>query len=533
MPKRIAILALLSVACSPSSSPSRRSGALTSLQLGVTNAVEKVRPGSPVPSSTAATLEAARNELEAFQIVIGGGASGVSGVTATAGALTGPSGAQIPAAGVHLYQVGLYDVLYAANTDGAAGEWPDPLIPDVDVYFGEKRNAFPFDVASNVSRAIWVQLFVPPGTPPGIYQGAVTVQATGAAATQVPVSLRVRNFELPSTPSLKSAFGFSVDTACRAHLGTMFCNSDADAKQFIEVYGRAALDHRISFFDPYYTYPSNGDFSTFDAATGPLLDGTATSQLGDARFTASSLARGMWSNVAGMTAAKTHFDQQAWMGLFDYTCDEPPMTCAFSDIPTRAAASHQAGLRTLVTTSIATLTQQGLLDAVDIVVPIVNEMQDPGNDAVDHRGDYDPFLARSWNKEVWMYQSCESQGCGGCGPSNATKSTAAWPSVQIDHPGIRNRAMEWLSYRFDVSGELYWETLNHLDDAWNSHLAGHNALCDFGGNGDGALFYPGTPSQIGGTTHIPVASQRLELIREGMEDYEYLHLLDALGAEVL
>jgi hypothetical protein len=71
----------------------------------------------------------------------------------------------------------------------------------------------------------------------------------------------------------------------------------------------------------------------------------------------------------------------------------------------------------------------------------------------------------------------------------------------------------------------------HLDDAWNSHVAGHDALCDFGGNGDGALFYPGTPARIGGTHDIPVESMRLQLIREGMEDYEYLHLLSTLGGE--
>jgi len=43
--------------------------------------------------------------------------------------------------------------------------------------------------------------------------------------------------------------------------------------------------------------------------------------------------------------------------------------------------------------------------------------------------------------------------------------------------------------------------VQHLDDAWNSHVAGHNAFCDFGGNGDGSLFYPGKPSIIGGTNY--------------------------------
>jgi hypothetical protein len=47
----------------------------------------------------------------------------------------------------------------------------------------------------------------------------------------------------------------------------------------------------------------------------------------------------------------------------------------------------------------------------------------------------------------------------------------------------------------------------------------------FGGNGDGTLFYPGTPDIVGGKTHIPIESIRLKLIREGLEDYEYLTLL--------
>jgi hypothetical protein len=43
------------------------------------------------------------------------------------------------------------------------------------------------------------------------------------------------------------------------------------------------------------------------------------------------------------------------------------------------------------------------------------------------------------------------------------------------------------------------------------------------------LFYPGRPDRIGGRTHIPIESIRLKLIREGMEDYEYLALLARLS----
>ena len=499
--------------------------ALDAATVGVTDALTKVRPDFVVPSSTTAHLDAARNEVEPFQIVLGGGASGLSGVTATAADLVGPDGARIAAANVRLYQVGLYHVLYASNVEGAPGEWPDPLIPDVDLYFGEKRNAFPFDVAAATSRAIWVEVFVPPGTPAGMYSGSVTVSAQNLSATAVSVALRVRGFDLPSTSSLKSAFGFSVDNACRAHHGETYCQSDADAAPLVSAYGRAALEHRISFWNPYYTFPSNGDFTTFDANSGPLLSGTAAVHLAGARMTTTALGT---HDANGMAATKSHFDAKGWKGLFDYTCDEPPATCAFSDIPTRAAPVHAAGMRTMVTTDLAKINANNLADAIDIVCPVIDSLQPAG--AADNRASYDAFLSRSAAKELWTYQSCDEHGCAnGCSAGQASDTTSGWPSYMIDASAMQNRAMQWLAYKLRVSGELYFETAMHLEDAWNSHVAGHDALCDFGGNGDGALLYPGTPAQIGGTHDIAVDSMRFALIREGYEDYEYLHLLEALG----
>ena len=37
------------------------------------------------------------------------------------------------------------------------------------------------------------------------------------------------------------------------------------------------------------------------------------------------------------------------------------------------------------------------------------------------------------------------------------------------------------------------------------------------------------PARIGGTSDIPIESIRLKLIREGLEDYEYLYLCSRLG----
>ena len=520
------LLLLLAAGCNDSPHTLATRAALDAPAVGVVDGLTKIRPDFAVPPSATASIEAARNEFEPFQIAVAGGASGVKGLTAVASELVGPAGARIPAADVRFFQEGLYHVNYASNVEGAAGDWPDPLIPDVDAYFGEKRNGLPFDVAAATTRAIWVEVFVPRGLAAGLYAGDVTVSAaSGLPTATVHVALRVRDFELPSTASLKSAFGFSVDNACRAHHGETYCTGDADAAPLVAVYGRAALEHRISFFDPYYTFPSNGDFTTFDANTGPLLDGTAAVRLPGAHMTTTALGN---KDSAGDQAAATHFAAKGWKDLFDYTCDEPPATCAFSDIPARAAPVHAAGLPTLVTTDLAKVNANGLADAVDIIVPVIDSLQPAG--AADNRASYDAFLARSPMKQVWTYQSCDEHGCAsGCTAAQASATTSGWPTYMIDSSPIQNRAMQWLDYELRVSGELYFETAMHLDDAWNSHVSGHNALCDFGGNGDGALFYPGTPAQIGGTHDVPVESLRLALIREGMEDYEYLHLLDTLG----
>jgi len=86
-----------------------------------------------------------------------------------------------------------------------------------------------------------------------------------------------------------------------------------------------------------------------------------------------------------------------------------------------------------------------------------------------------------------------------------------------------NRLQQWQSFKYDILGELYYDMVYAYGqgDPWSS-------LYYFGGNGDGTLYYPGRPDKIGGATHIPVESIRLKLIREGMEDYEYISLLKML-----
>ena len=124
-------------------------------------------------------------------------------------------------------------------------------------------------------------------------------------------------------------------------------------------------------------------------------------------------------------------------------------------------------------------------------------------------------------KGLWWYQSCASHGCNIIGD----EYFRGWPSYMIDAPPVANRILQWLAWKYGIEGELYFsmnEAFGRAGDPWDS-------VSLFGGNGDGTLFYPGRPARIGGASDIPIESIRLKLIREGLEDYEYLDLCSQLG----
>ena len=84
--------------------------------------------------------------------------------------------------------------------------------------------------------------------------------------------------------------------------------------------------------------------------------------------------------------------------------------------------------------------------------------------------------------------------------------------------------MGWMAWRYAATGELYYSADQRLATAWDA-----GGQFEAGANGDGTLFYPGPPSIVGGTHHIPIESIRLKRIRDGREDHELMTWLDAHG----
>ncbi|HZX94899.1 MAG TPA: DUF4091 domain-containing protein [Myxococcales bacterium] len=496
-------------------------GSASAAQVWVAPAAQKIRPSAQPPAGAAAVarIAAAKNEFEAFHVVVTGQAAGVS---MSLSGLDDGKGHTISGRDVVLYREALINVPQQTGGDGAAGMWPDALVPDVDPIVGEKRNAFPFNVPANESRAVLVDVHAPQGTPAGKYTG--TLHVTGGITQDVAVELTVWDFDVPSTSTLKTAFGMAWNGPCMGH-GDGGCSGGDKDMALRARYIQAALDNHVSIHQPYYTSTldssGNGNWGAFDQYAGPFLDGTANTRLSGAKLTSVSVN----GALAGPTVKgwSQHFKDKGWTTattLFAYVCDEPPLTCKWTDIPGRIAnvRAGDPSMPTLVTTTTWEAKNNGV-SGIDLFVPVINFVEGkPGsNEAGNQRAKF--------GANTWWYQSCMSFGCSSVGGGRDGTGETGWPTYAIDSDGTRNRSMEWMSFAYDMSGELYYEmTMAYFNgDAWTNQTA-------FGGTGDGTLFYPGTTAKIGGSTEIPVESLRLKGVRDGMEDYELLALAKKLGA---
>ncbi|MCY1072874.1 DUF4091 domain-containing protein [Archangium lansingense] len=477
----------------------------------------KVRPDTaPRALSEEIHLTAARNEFVSFQVALHGGDSGLRGVRASLPSLDGP--ARISGPEVTLYREDFLTTRQPSTPDTPVGRWPDALVPDVDELANETRTAFPFDVPARESRAIWVDVLVPMDAPPGDYLGTVEVTSDGLREN-VPVRLTVVDALLPSTPSLATAFLLWSPHVCRAHTGRTDC-SRQELEPLLARYQRLALEHRVTLSSAFPRVSGAAtwdvpDWASFDATWGPFLDGTAPSRLPGARMTSLEYL-GEYSPQA-LADFATHFRERGWLErAYAYVGDEPPFGTPWPEIRERATLVKQVapGLRVLLTTNIQQLRKERMEELVDLPVPLINHMD--GTSA-----QYSEFLSQP-GKELWLYQSCMSHGCeyGTNAPEN--KPGAGWPSYMLDRSAAKARALEWLSFLSGATGELYYQTVGMLSSAWEDQFR-------FNGNGEGTLFFPGTPQRIGGATDVPVASLRLKLIRQGVQDYEWLKLVSDAG----
>jgi hypothetical protein len=130
-----------------------------------------------------------------------------------------------------------------------------------------------------------------------------------------------------------------------------------------------------------------------------------------------------------------------------------------------------------------------------------------------------------------------------------TGPKAPYCTLFIDHPGTELRVWLWQTWQRKIDGVLVWETnywtstaaypdsehpQNPYDDpmGWRSGYSTPNGEKRPWGNGDGRFIYPPEAAAdahpSGPVLEGPVDSIRWEMLRDGIEDYEYMVILKKL-----
>ena len=502
----------------------------------------KVAPSRPAPQekSSTASLAAARNDREAVQIVLRPGKE-LKQLTAAAGVLSGPGGATIPAENVQVLRVYYHYVHTPTDKMGVQGEWPDALPP---------LNK-PLDLPTGKNQPLWVLVHVPKDAPAGDYTGAIALTAEGWSAV-VPLRLHVWNFALPERNHIDTAFGLSTNRIFRYHRLT----ADADKRRVFDMYLKSFSDHRIS---PYGPTPldrirvkfvpeadpprADVDFSAFDAAMQRAVEQYHVTNF---RLHIEGMGGGTYERryepKIGGFGEKTpqyqamfssyvkqleeHLREKGWLKMaYIYWFDEPePKDYAFVRAGMERLKKYAPGLQIMLTEQ----PEEALVGPVDIWCPVSPNYK---HDQAEQR--------RAHGDRFWWYVCC--------GPK------APYCTLFIDHPATELRVWLWQTWQRDITGVLVWASTywtspaefpdkDHPQDPYKDPM-GYRSHYDkagvkqYWGNGDGRFLYPpltaATPGASGSEPVIepPVSSIRWEMLRDGIEDYEYLWLLRDLIAK--
>ncbi|MCS6830676.1 MAG: DUF4091 domain-containing protein [Armatimonadota bacterium] len=456
--------------CLQLSAQTQQAGA--SITWWVAPSAQKVFRGDSPPANPVrfVSLSAARGEREAAQVVLRAESSRQL-LHAEVSNLTNEQGYRLPKDVVTLYRVA-YVYLPAHQK-----EYPDPLPP----------LRIPLSLEPAQCQPLWLSVEVPRDAQPGLYRGGLELQFTDGERHRVPIEVRVWNFDIPLTPSMRTAFGLWGDGIARHHGVSL----DSKAHQkLLERYWEWLVSRRIS---P-YSIPVD------------IFSPEASKYLGDPRLT--SFVIPYSDDEAQLRRTVEHLRQGGWLhkGYF-YVVDEPITREQYDRlIQTCAKIKKVDPSLKIVSPYYRNPDFDKDKTPFDLLAGYIN-IWCP-NTAFFH-----PEQLRKrqqQGEEVWWYVCC--------GPGKP------FANFFVDMDGTAHRILFWQQKAFGVQGLLYWNTVwwnpTSTEDPWQDIAT----VKDINPNvyGDGSLVYPGKRAGVYG----PVTSIRLELLCDGAEDYEYLTLYE-------
>lgn len=470
----------------------------------IANSCRKVLPEDDLaglPIRTGIQLTAARDETESCQLAVRAGEQPVQ-VELVAPPLTGP-GAPLP---LRWHPV---EWVTTGKPRGYAprsvGRWPDVLFPPG-----------PMTVPAHEMKTIWLGVDVPADATPGIYQGTVVVKS-GDADVSVPIELRVRSFRLPRPGALACPFGIYASALSGWYFGTSNYAKHITPAQYAvwcDFLGRYRLSPKNVANEFLVTTP------TGEVQADAL--GTTLKPYVDSLFPPSSYCMYRLPCPRNWQDGTTTEDPEIQMGrlrakrdaflqlglpttAYVYGIDEPAPP-GYPFVRSIYERVRQAAPGFPIMQTVNQNIPKELVGTVDIWCPL-SARYDEGAEFYNER------LAAG--DRLWLYVCC--------GPK------PPYANFFVDQEGAAHRALFWQTWQAKATGLLYWCTIwwsgmpgpqaeKHFPEALPDFAKDLKTYPQFGVNGDGILIWPGPDL-------TPWPSLRLEIVRDGIEDYEYLALL--------
>lgn len=431
-------------------------------------------------------LSCARNEHESFQVIVVPVSEPIADVRWSATRLHNDKGASIPAS-VRL--VGYVKTKQPSYPVPFNGWWPDPLLDFMD--------SVP-QVPADEVLPLWVTVSVPEDAAAGVYSGQIKVSAAGAKAQTVDVRCRVRNFAIPKNTHLRTALSW------RGHLGALYPEDQvADMTR----------KYHDWMLEEYHLNPNNiyaaGPPTEWDVARLKDLMGKGLNAINLAYFNAPREpdfnSEAYWKSfdqrVQWIKGYLPVVDAAGARDLcFIYCFDERPSSQL--DVVFETAEKLKEIFPDIETMTTAYDTTFGMNrdngHFMDIWVPLTPHFDTNAANIA---------KAREKGRDIWWYICI--------GPKHPYANWfVEWPAIEA------RLLMGVMTAKYNPGGFLYY-AVNRWPNNTKVITGGPRTDWDPASfqinNGDGSIMCAGPNG--------PLATIRLENIRDGIEDYEYNLLL--------
>jgi Domain of unknown function (DUF4091) len=409
------------------------------------------------------------------------------------------------------------NLFFAHYVSVAGTPVPDALLP----WDGSRRST------EKTNQPVWVQATVPYGTAPGIYGGSLVVDSDGTRTT-VPISITVSPVTLPKqnqvSGSLLTAFNFSPQSY---------------GAKVMDLYGVPATDSLpklFSFFASYRLSPNNWGYGNPSQGSGYTsnrrwwLDkaGEMVAAAGEPGQFASMwipVSNNRWSPstyVGGRSPFKPKawcgylrsvhgfWQKHGWLASYPYLwgMDEPGLT-RYRVVQQQANVTHScfAGGHVIVTgrpTAENRFLWNGGKDDVDAWVVLASRYYGQYTNPAQARKGANHATqnlrlinaARRHHEQIWAYTY-----------DAASHSTPGFTATEpLSDPRL---FVDWEALE-GITGLLYGQ-------GTTTYSKGNPLDANDKEKGSYVLVYPGRSG--------PIPSARLEVLREGIEDWEILNLV--------